>query len=519
MPQAQRRLDAMASSHIDPEEDIPFPDDDGIARLRVPPHSIEAEQSVLGSLLSDSAALGKISDLLTEADFYRHEHRLIYSAVCALVAAGHPVDVVTVFEHLDGMQLARDAGGISNINALAQSVPSAANIRRYAEIVAEKAMRRALIAACDTMATAAFNPPGATTAEDLLDDAKVQLGRIEQRRTGLGKGLRVLSMDDLIAASESASWLVKHVFPADSVGMIYGASGTFKSFLVLDAALHVAHGMPWMGKKTRRGQVLYIAAEGGAGLGPRIKAWHEEHRRDRAQAQISFVTTAVDLANDAWRVVDAAQIAGVAPSMVVVDTLSQTYSGDENSANEMAAYLREIGTRFRALWHCTVVLIHHTGHSETERPRGSSAIKGNLDFMAGVHRDEKELLATMTCDKQKDTEPFAPAIFSLKSHDLGVDSDGDRITSLASRHLATKDAIQEAQEAEKAAGRGGRTSLLMQLAQNGMRESELRKVFIERSGITGTDAQRQAYYRALKVAKSKGELEVAEGYILIFGNK
>ena len=103
--------------------------------IRVPPHSIEAEQSVLGGLLLDNAAWDRIADFIREDDFYRFDHRLIFQSIVKLVNSSRPADVITVFEALSSQGRAEDAGGLTYLNALAQNTPSAANIRRYAEIV------------------------------------------------------------------------------------------------------------------------------------------------------------------------------------------------------------------------------------------------------------------------------------------------------------------------------------------------------------------------------------------------
>ncbi len=149
------------------------PRDGEVARLRIPPHSIEAEQSVLGGLLLDNSAWDRAGDLLTESDFYRYEHRLIYAAIGALVNATKPADVITVFEHLQNLGKAEECGGLSYLNALAQSVPSAANMRRYAEIVRERAILRKLVAASDEIATTAFNTQGRAVSQ-ILDEAERQ---------------------------------------------------------------------------------------------------------------------------------------------------------------------------------------------------------------------------------------------------------------------------------------------------------------------------------------------------------
>lgn len=155
--------------------------DDEVSALRVPPHSVEAEQSVLGGLLLDNRAWDRAGDLLTDADFYRLEHRLIYAAMGSMINANKPADVITVFEHLQVMGTAKDCGGLAYLNALAQSVPSAANIRRYAEIVRERAILRAVITVADEAATAAFNPQGRSAA-DVLGDVGAAISKLDRRQ-------------------------------------------------------------------------------------------------------------------------------------------------------------------------------------------------------------------------------------------------------------------------------------------------------------------------------------------------
>lgn len=492
--------------------DIPPEDDAARLHLRTPPHSVEAESSVLGGLMLDAQHWPIVAELVNDTDFYRYEHRLIFAAMVALMAERQPIDTLSVFEQLQGMGKDAEAGGLVYLNALAQYVPSGSSMRRYAEVVAERATRREIISQADRMAAEAFK--GATSAADMLDAGRAELLQIEQRRKAKSRRVPLLSVAQLQEASQSVRWLIKHVMPAESIGMLYGASGTFKSFIALDAALHVAHGLPWLGRKTQQGPVVYIAAEGGSGLWPRVQAWHRARGLQWGQVPFYVVPVALDLRTEAWRVVEAVQALGLTPVQIVVDTLSQTYSGEENSADEMAGYLRELGTRFRALWSCAVLLIHHSGHSVTERPRGSSAIRANVDFLLGVFRDEKEMLATLTCEKQKDVEPFKEAMFSLAVHTLGTDPDGDRVTSLVARHLTQAEEVAEAMEGEQAAGRGGKNQLLLQLVTNGMREADLRKAFFVDCGIQSPDARRQAYFRAKKWATDHHFIEVAEGYVI-----
>jgi replicative DNA helicase len=171
------------------------PRDDEVARLRIPPHSIEAEQSVIGGLLIDNSAWDRAGDLLTDGDFYRYEHRLIYAAIGGLMNASKPADVITVFEQLQSLGKAEDCGGLSYLNALAQSVPSAANLRRYAEIVRERAVLRKLVAASDEIATAAFNPQGRPVPQ-ILDEAESKIFKIGEEGSRSRQGF--ISMDTLV---------------------------------------------------------------------------------------------------------------------------------------------------------------------------------------------------------------------------------------------------------------------------------------------------------------------------------
>ena len=184
------------SAIFDSRESAP-PREDEVSRLRVPPHSVEAEQSVLGGLLLDNLAWDRAGDLLTDGDFYRYEHRLIYAAIGALVAASKPADVITVFEQLQSLGKAQDCGGLAYLNALAQSVPSAANMRRYAEIVRERSILRKLIAASDDIATSAFNPHGRAVST-VLDEAESKIFQIGEEGSRQRQGFQ--SIDKLVVS-------------------------------------------------------------------------------------------------------------------------------------------------------------------------------------------------------------------------------------------------------------------------------------------------------------------------------
>ena len=156
-----------------------FGGDPQLDYLRVPPHSVEAEQSVLGGLLLDNAAWDRITDVLGEEDFYRYDHRIIWQHITRLIGLARPADVVTVYESLASAAKAEEVGGLAYLNALAHNTPSAANIRRYAEIVRERSMLRKLVSVADEISAAAFNPQG-KEARQLLDEAESRVFQIAQ---------------------------------------------------------------------------------------------------------------------------------------------------------------------------------------------------------------------------------------------------------------------------------------------------------------------------------------------------
>ena len=185
-------LDDSYASSMPPMEAMP---DQQVAQLRIPPHSIEAESSVLGGLLLDNNAWDRVGDLLKESDFYRFEHRLIFTAVSTLINASKPADVITVYEALQSLGKAEEIGGLGYLNSLAQYVPSAGNIRRYAEIVRERGILRKLVTASDEIATNAFNPQG-RPVEKILDEAEQKIFNIGEEGSRMKQGFQ--SMDTLV---------------------------------------------------------------------------------------------------------------------------------------------------------------------------------------------------------------------------------------------------------------------------------------------------------------------------------
>ncbi|HMU16859.1 MAG TPA: DnaB-like helicase C-terminal domain-containing protein, partial [Thauera aminoaromatica] len=156
-----------------------FSADPQLAQIKLPPHSLEAEQSLIGGILLDNQAWERVADLVNEADFYRDDHRRIYRHITKLIDQGRPADAVTVFESLEKNGEAEQAGGLAYIAELANNTPSAANIRRYAEIVRERAILRKLVAVGDEIAASALSPSG-KDAKALLDEAEAKVFEIAE---------------------------------------------------------------------------------------------------------------------------------------------------------------------------------------------------------------------------------------------------------------------------------------------------------------------------------------------------
>lgn len=155
-------------------------DDVQSAAIKIPPHSVEAEQSVIGGLMLDNRAFDDVSELLTDVDFYRRDHRLIYRAIAQLAELSKPYDVVTLGEALDNAGLLEESGGMAYLAQLAKNTPSASNIKAYAEIVRQRSVLRQMITVSNEIADSAFNPEG-RNATELLDEAERKVFSIAEQ--------------------------------------------------------------------------------------------------------------------------------------------------------------------------------------------------------------------------------------------------------------------------------------------------------------------------------------------------
>ena len=220
--------------------------ENALANLKLPPHSLEAEQAVLGGLMLDEQAWDRVSDRVKEEDFYRRDHRLIFQAIALLANAGDPRDALTVSETLSRLGELENAGGIAYLGELVRNTSSATNIAAYGDIVRERSVLRQLIRISNEVSDTAFQPQGAT-AQDILDQAERKIFAIaEQQQKGGGpQALRPLlqkaldRIDKLFQSTESITGLSTGFTDLDD-----RTSGLQNGDLVIVAA------RPSMGKTT-----------------------------------------------------------------------------------------------------------------------------------------------------------------------------------------------------------------------------------------------------------------------------
>jgi len=397
--------------------------------LRVPPHSIEAESSLLGALLLNNDAHGLIVGLVTSADFYRHEHKEIFRAIVELIENDKPADVVTVFEQLASIGKSEEVGGATYLNNLAQYVPSASNITRYAEIVQSKSVLRALIAVGDEIVGNAFSTNGTTPAE--------QLERAEE------KILKIGSPDKARSEEKTLSVLIPRfnqmlLDRSESPGKLVGVSTGFTDLDQMTSGLKkgnlvVVAGRPAMGKTSlamnmaehcalqEKLPVLVISLEmtadelttrlvGSVGRVDQMNlqtAELQDHEWGRLSEAVEKLHSApIDIQDTGVRTI--AEIRAMARrflhrhkqiGLIIVDYL-QLVSGSGNANENRATEVGHVSRGLKLLageLQCPVIALSQLNRSLEDRPdkrprmsdiRESGSVEQDADAIMFVYRDE-----------------------------------------------------------------------------------------------------------------------------------
>ena len=220
---------------------------ENVFQFKTPPHSIEAEQSLLGALLLDNQAFDRVADLIVGEDFYRDDHRRIWRHIARLIENNRPADVVTVSESIDASEDKDKTGGPAYLGALAQNTPSALNIRRYAELVRERSVQRRLAHVATDIAESALNPVGKEVAQ-LLDEAESRIFEIAE--TGARKDQGLLEIKPVLArVFERIDHLYHRDNPSDITGVPTGYAKLDEMTSGLQGGdLIIVAGRPSMGK-------------------------------------------------------------------------------------------------------------------------------------------------------------------------------------------------------------------------------------------------------------------------------
>jgi putative DNA primase/helicase len=235
----------------------------------------------------------------------------------------------------------------------------------------------------------------------------------EQELSYLSEGV------DFVNEEDDEIWMIDGWLPPRGLVMLYGASGSGKTFVVLDMCMHIATSQKlWAGQEMTGGEVIYLAGEGHAGLKRRMGAWLYKYNQDlssfKKRLWVSRSGCDLDKPEGLYRVVQEIRVSQAKPSVIVIDTLHRFLTGDENSAKDAGVMLKSCDALIRE-FDCCVILVHHTGVGESAqgRLRGSSSWRAAVDIEIMITKQDKQI--TISQKKSKDADLIADKIVTLSS--------------------------------------------------------------------------------------------------------
>lgn len=397
-------------------------------RQKVPPHSIQAEQSLLGGLLLNNRAWDEIADLVSEADFYRRDHRMIFNASRQLIERGDPCDVITLSEWLESQGQLNDTGGLAYLGTLAKDTPSAANIRAYAKIVRENSVLRQLTEVGTEIANSAYFTEGRDSVA-LLDNAEQLVFRIAEEGTARGPGFA--SIKDLLTKAVDR---IDELFHQDNplTGIATGFTDIDDMTAGLQASdLIIVAGRPSMGKTAF---AMNIAEHAAIRDGRAVAVFSMEMSGEQLAMRLMSSLGRIDqtkvrtgkLDDDDWpRLTSAVSILSEAPlfiddtpalsptelrararrlkrehnlGLIVIDYLQlmQVPGNKENRTGEISEISRSLKALAKEL-KVPVIALSQLNRSLEQRPnkrpvmsdlRESGAIEQDADVIMFIYRDE-----------------------------------------------------------------------------------------------------------------------------------
>lgn len=327
------------------------------------------------------------------------------------------------------------------------------------------------------------------------------------------------------ADRRAPDWIIVDVLPRADVVIVYGASGSGKSFLVLDMMVSIALGESWCGRRTKKLSVVYIVAEGAGWFRNRLRALREHH--GVTPSDLFFIPAAPDLLDKAQVVLLIKALKERAPvGLVVVDTLAQTTPGaNENSAEDFGRALKNC-RRIANETGATVLLVHHAGKDLDRGARGWSGLKAAADAQLEVRREGDTEARELRLEKLKDAADGGLIPFRLQSVDIGRDADGRSITSCVVTYpdAASTPPITRKKKGGRQAGLGDRELLVLRVAHELMSlgdDSVALEALIDRASLqiehdpAKRDRRREHTVRAVGSLQEKGLLKVQDDFVRI----
>lgn len=404
----------------------------------------EAEQAVLGAVLIDPEALALAVDAGLRADhFASSEHAEIWRQITRAQAAGQAHDMVSVFSALQEAGRADAIGGLPYLNELVLQCDATKAAGVFARTVIDAATRRGVARLAEQLRAAAAAPGQAGAWMDSLTAVEeglraVRSGQLQRSR------LPFELLADGVDLDAAPRQLVEGLLSVGALAMVYGESNSGKSYLAIELGLSVANGAPYLGRRTDRNVVLYVAAEGSWSVRLRVAAGCRFHKR--TPGLFGLVPMAINLLDPSADVdalielitAKAAEL-GAAVGLVVVDTLARVMvGGDENDAEDMGRLIAA-GERIRQSTGAAVLFIHHAGKDAGRGARGHSSLRAALDTEFIVSADEALKLHHLKVSKQRDLsgkgETFTVRLVPVE---LGVDQWSNPITACAVVQVETE---------------------------------------------------------------------------------
>jgi putative DNA primase/helicase len=305
-------------------------------------------------------------------------------------------------------------------------------------------------------ATEVFEP--VTPIPSVPEDATLLVAPDATRRFNLAP----VDLASIEASVQPTEWLIQDYLIANEIGVLYGPSMAFKSFVVLDWALCIATGTPWQGHFTRKATVVYIAGEGAAGLNKRLAAWVKQHPdADIDNAQFWMSRVAADLytpegQREAYEAIrELCELHGTTPDFIIIDTLSRNAAGaEENSNSDLSLVLANAERALRDPFQASVLFVHHTGKDVAKGARGAYVLTGNVDIQYEVRRPVADLpCSELVCKKLKDNIEPESLHLAAESVELSImENNGQPVTSLVMARASDELVAQLEQEQHPAQG-------------------------------------------------------------------